>query len=87
VGTGANLRLMLVGRDQTGAVAVSVQTAPGGAFGAWTALPNGEMVDYPAAAVARDGSVMILTIGSSGRLRVNQQTPDGKFKGWQTVGS
>jgi hypothetical protein len=63
------------------------QTGPA-AFGPWTGL-GGEIVDYATAAVAADGSVVVLGISPTGQLRVNSQNgsgPDSPFLGWQTIG-
>jgi hypothetical protein len=87
VGHGAQARVLVFGRDAGTGVSMAKQTGPA-AFGPWTGL-GGETVDYATAAVAADGSVVVLGISPTGQLRVNSQNgsgPDSPFLGWQTIG-
>lgn len=87
-GKGVDARLMLFGRNGGTGVLTTGQT-DATAFGPWTDL-GGDNVDYPTAAVAADGSVVVLGISPGGRLRVNHQnnaTKGSPFTGWQTIGS
>ncbi|GGM47841.1 hypothetical protein GCM10012275_18610 [Longimycelium tulufanense] len=87
-GAAAGSDLLLVGRGADGR-GRTLRMGSSGPPGPWTDL-GGSLVDEPVAITARDGRVVLLTLGPASRLLVNVQyapTPESQFTGWRTAGS
>lgn len=78
-------RLVLVGRDDRGKVAITRERADG-EFEPWSGM-NGDTVDHPTVLTDVKSCAMVLAIGPDARLRVNAQArTDAEFSGWRSAG-
>jgi hypothetical protein len=79
-------RLALFGLDPDGALDISEQTAPSGAFGAFTVLGGAGIRDFDVTR-NQDGRLEVATIASNGALYGRwQTTAGGLWSGWSYLG-
>ncbi|MEV0623184.1 PIG-L family deacetylase [Nonomuraea sp. NPDC050404] len=85
--SGPDARIMAFHRNAGGGVSMATQTGPNAGYGAWSDL-GGSITTYPVAVLDQSGAVVLLAVGTDGKLHLRKQTapgPTSPFGAWETL--
>ncbi|MEW9553857.1 PIG-L family deacetylase [Nonomuraea sp. NPDC050783] len=84
---GPDARILVFHRNADAGVSLATQSAPNGGYGSWSDL-GGAVTDDPAAVLDQSGAVVLVAVGTDGKVHLRRQTAPGAgspFGPWEAL--